>query len=85
MGDSVPWDARHEMDISVEGLLAGDVVKVITATSGDILLQAPADGNFQTTYTMPQPGFARVEVYRSFLAGLPLLPALITNPIYFER
>lgn len=84
MGDSVPWDARHEMQISVEGLLAGDVVKVITATSGDVLLQAPTDGNFQTEYTMQQPGFARVEVYRAFLPGLPMLPALITNPIYFE-
>jgi hypothetical protein len=84
MGDSVPWDVKHEMHIAIEGLLAGDVVKVITANSGDMVLQAPTDGDYQAVYTMQQPGFARVEVYRSFLPGLPMLPALITNPIYFE-
>jgi hypothetical protein len=33
---------------------------------------------------MPRPGFARVEVLRSFLPGVPMLPALISNPIYFD-
>ncbi len=84
MGDSVPWDARREMHIAIEDLLAGDVVKVITANGGDLLLQAPTDGDYQASYTMKQPGFARVEVYRAFLPGLPMLPALITNPIYFD-
>jgi hypothetical protein len=84
LGDSVPWADVKEMNISVDGLLAGDVVKVITAASGDVLLQAPADGSFEAVYSMPQPGFARVEVYRAFLPGLPMLPALVSNPVYFD-
>jgi hypothetical protein len=38
----------------------------------------------QGNYSIPAPGFARIEILRSFLPGLPLLPALISNPIYFE-
>jgi hypothetical protein len=33
---------------------------------------------------MQAAGFARVEILRKFLPGLPLLPALISNPIYFD-
>jgi hypothetical protein len=33
---------------------------------------------------MSAPGFARVEVARAFLPGLPMLPALLSNPIYFK-
>ncbi len=84
LGDSVNWESQKEMHIAVDGLLAGDVVKVVTAQGGDVLVQAPTAGAFDTHYTMPQPGFARIEIYRSFLPGLPMLPALISNPIYFE-
>jgi len=84
LGDSVPWAAVKEMQIEVNGLLACDVVKVISAASGEVILQAPTDGSFEAVYIMPQPGFARVEIYRAFLPGLPMLPALISNPIYFD-
>lgn len=83
LGDSVSWKTTQEMHITLEGLLSGDVAKVITVQGDELLLQAPTNGSFQTTYKMPQPGFARVEVYRAFLPGLPMLPALISNPIYF--
>jgi len=33
---------------------------------------------------MPAPGFARVEILREFMPDLPPLPALISNPIYFD-
>ncbi len=36
-------------------------------------------------YTMEAAGFARIEILRGFLPGLPLLPALISNPIYFDE
>lgn len=84
LGDSVPWEEVREMHIAVDDLQAGDVIKVITVSSGDVLLQAPAAGSFEGIHTMPQPGFARVEVYRAFLPGLPMLPALISNPVYFD-
>jgi len=83
-GDSVPWPEIQELQISVEGLLAGDVVQVVTARQSISILEAPAAGSFHTCYRMEEAGFARIEILRSFLPGLPRLPALVSNPIYFE-
>jgi hypothetical protein len=83
MGDTVRWDEVKDLQITVNGLLAGDVVRVVTGSQSTPLLSAPASGRFQAAYTMDAPGFARVEILRSFLPGLPMLPALISNPIYF--
>jgi hypothetical protein len=33
---------------------------------------------------MDRAGFARIEILRSFVPELPLLPALISNPLYFD-
>ncbi len=84
LGDSVRWSETQEMTIDLDGLQAGDVVRVVTGQSSTPLLEAPAPGRFCTTYRMQAPGFARVEVLRAFLPGLPLLPALLSNPVYFE-
>ncbi len=85
LGDSVPWSLVKELHFKVEGLLPGDVVRVVTGQGAAPVLQAPSAGNFAGTFVMEAPGFARVEVLRGFLPGLPLLPALISNPIYFDN
>ncbi len=82
-GDSVPFPDVKEIAIKVDGLLAGDVLQVTSASDSTTLLKAGADGKFEGTYTMEAPGFARVEILRGFIPGVPLLPALISNPIYF--
>ncbi len=84
VGDSVPWSQNKSMNIIAGGLLAGDVVKVVTGDSSDVLLKAPADGRLEIEFTIQSPGFARVEILRAFLPGLPMLPALLSNPIYFD-
>ena len=84
MGDTVPWDAVQELEFTLDGLKAGDVVRVVTGDKSELVLQAPAPGRFQGRYQLEAPGFARLEVLRSFLPGVPMLPALISNPIYFE-
>jgi hypothetical protein len=84
LGDSVPWSEVKELHIAADGLLAGDILRVVTAHSSEPILQAPSTGRFSTAYAMQAPGFARIEILRSFLPGLPMLPALISNPIYFE-
>ncbi len=84
MGDSVPFSQVREMQITASGLLPGDVVRVVTAQGSASLLEAKTSGRLQTTFKMEAAGFARVEVLRSFVPGLPLLPALLSNPIYFE-
>ncbi len=84
MGDNVDFSKVKQFEFMVSGLVAGDVVQVVGAHGNSILLKAETDGNMRGIYTMDAPGFARLEVLRSFLPGLPLLPALISNPIYFD-
>ncbi len=83
MGDSLPFDRERTVQIEAHGLQAGDVLQVVTATDSTPLLTAGSAGSFQGEYTLETPGFVRVEILRSFVPGLPLLPALISNPIYF--
>jgi hypothetical protein len=84
MGDSVPFQEVKEIQINMRGLLAGDVVQVVTNAGSKPLLKAETPGSLETVYPMEAPGFAFVMVLRSFVPGLPLLPALVSNPIYFE-
>jgi len=84
MGDSLPFTANASLMIKMDHLQAGDVVSVVTASRSDVIFKAPADGKAELIYPINTRGFARVEVLRSFLPGIPPLPALITNPIYFD-
>ncbi len=84
MGDSVPYSAVKELQIAAGGLLAGDVLQVVTVSERTGIFKAETDGKFEGTYRMQSPGFAYVMILRSFIPGLPLLPALISNPIYFD-
>ena len=84
MGDSVPFPDVKEIQITARRLSSGDIVQVVTNQGSTDLVTAPAPGDMQGTFTMEAPGFARVVILRSFLPGLPMLPALISNPMYFE-
>jgi hypothetical protein len=84
LGDVTSLEMCKRIDIHIEGLLPGDEIKMLCASSNQTLLVAPAVGDAHLTYEMSAPGFARLEIWRAFLPGLPLLPALISNPIYFE-
>jgi hypothetical protein len=83
-GDSVPFSKVKEIQITASGLVAGDVLQVVTARGSTPILEAKTDGKFQGVYTLNAAGFARIEILRGFLPGLPLLPALISNPIFFD-
>lgn len=83
-GDSVRFSTIQSVDIAARGLLAGDVVQVITAQGRTTIVKAEHPGRLQTSFVMPAPGFARAEILRSFIPGLPLLPAAISNPVYFD-
>ncbi|MAT45298.1 MAG: hypothetical protein CL609_23460 [Anaerolineaceae bacterium] len=84
MGDSIDWSKDSEMKIEVDKLLAGDVIRLITAQESQPVWKAEKNGRFEMTIPVEQPGFIRLEILRAFLPGLPLLPALISNPIYFD-
>jgi hypothetical protein len=57
---------------------------VITSNGSTSVFKAEEAGELRGDYPMEAPGFAFIQVLRSFLPGLPLLPALISNPIYFD-
>jgi hypothetical protein len=84
LGDSLPWQAGLNLELGLNGLLQGDVIRLVTQAETLTVLQAPANGSAELTLPVTGPGFARVEVLRAFLPGLPFLPALISNPIYFD-
>jgi len=84
LGDSTPWSPDSRLDIKLEGLLPGDVLKLITAEGTRELFTSPATGAFEGSFKVEKPGFARVELWQSFGGMLPLLPALVSNPIWFE-
>jgi hypothetical protein len=84
MGDSVPFESVREIELEVVGLQAGDVLQVVTNNGSTPFFEARENGKFHGAYPLDAPGFARIEVLRGFAPGLPLLPALISNPIYFD-
>ena len=84
MGDSVNWQELNEVQIHAQGLLAGDVLRVATGQETEVLFSAPSDGDVSLTYALEAPGFVRAEILRAFLPGLPMLPASISNPIFFD-
>ena len=79
-----PWRAGMEAQLHAISLETGDQIRLIDQDGDRILLTAPASGDWQTIIPVEKPGYIRVEVWRSFYAGLPMLPALITNPIWFD-
>jgi hypothetical protein len=83
-GDSVAFSRIREIQISAGGLQAGDLLQVVTAGGSHPILKAETAGNLQASFTMEAAGFARIEILRSFVPGIPQLPALISNPIYFD-
>ncbi len=85
MRDTLPWSQGAQLKSHVTGLLRGDVLRVVTGQGSENQFEAPANGSYQGEYSVSAPGFARVEILRAFLPELPLLPALITNPIYFDQ
>jgi hypothetical protein len=84
LGDSVPFSSVKKIQISANGLQAGDVIQAITAEGSASILQAKTAGNMKGIYTMDAPGFAYIMILRNFIPGVPALPALISNPIYFD-
>jgi hypothetical protein len=84
MGDSVSWREQKDAEIKAQGLLAGDVLRVATGYGTHELFRAPSDGDVTLIHHMEAPGFVRCEILRSFLPGVPVLPALISNPMYFD-
>ena len=85
MGDSLVFEESQFVNLDVEGLQRDDVLKVVTPEDIVDLFTAPRGGDYHCEVPVAAPGFMRVEIWRTFLPGIPPLPALFSNPIYFDR
>ena len=84
-GDSLRWREGLEARLHAFGLEAGDQVKLIDQDGERTLFSAPSQGTWQAAQPVSKPGYIRLEIWRTFFPGLPMLPALVTNPIWFEK
>jgi hypothetical protein len=85
MGDSLVFEEGQVVSLDFQGLQQGDVIKLISPDDIVDIFTAPMAGVYQCEVPVPGPGFVRVEIWRTFLPGIPPLPALVSNPIYFDR
>ncbi|MDD2440620.1 MAG: CehA/McbA family metallohydrolase [Eubacteriales bacterium] len=85
LGDTVAWNRDCRLDLYVERLQAGDSVRLIGPESVLATWQAEHAGSLKTSFAVTGPGFVRAEIHRAFAREVPVLPALVSNPIYFDR
>lgn len=83
-GDVLPWHPGQEVLIEASGLEAGDQIRLIDQDGDKTLLTSPEDGEWQLAIPVEKPGYLRFEIWRTFFPGLPTVPALVTNPIWFD-
>ena len=83
-GSSLDW--REGMQASLKGvaLEKGDVIRLVTREGSQDILTAPEKGDFETLLPVTAPGYWRLEIWRTFFSFLPPMPALVTNPIWFD-
>ncbi|MBB6733746.1 CehA/McbA family metallohydrolase [Cohnella sp. CBP 2801] len=87
-GDVYPAERlREPIRLWLDGLHAGDVVKLIGAEGVASERTAAEDGELaleEEAAAAGSSGFVRAEVWRFFGEAGTMLPAAVSNPIYFE-
>ena len=84
LGDSLPWRQGLQFNLRLEGLLAGDELRLVGKTSSQTLFKAQKSGILEMETSVQEPGFLRLELWRSLYSGISALPLLISNPIWFD-
>lgn len=85
VGDTVRFAEHVDLSIQAWRVQKDDQVRLITAAGVVATWTAGEQGRLDARYRVESSGFARLEIHRVFVPGLPALPALVSNPIYFER
>ncbi len=84
-GASLAWREGMQASLKALALEKGDIIRLITQEGAKDIFTAPEKGDFETSLPVTNPGYWRLEVWRTFYSFLPPMPALITNPIWFDR
>ena len=84
LGGSLPWREGLILSLRLEGLQAGDELHLVGKSSSQTIFKVQKSGSLQMETTVSEPGFLRLELWRTLYAGIPALPLLISNPIWFD-
>ena len=84
LGDSMVWHEGLNLSLHLEGLQAGDEVHLVGKTSSQTMYKAQKSGTLELEVPVLEAGFLRLELWRTLYAGIPALPLLISNPIWFD-
>lgn len=84
LGESQPWFENSHFIFRINDLKTGDIVRVVSRDVQTTVYEATGDGDFQMTFPVNEAGFYRLEVLRAFSPDIPRLPALLSNPVYFD-
>jgi hypothetical protein len=83
LGDSLPWREGLKLSLRLDGLYAGDEVRLVGKTISQTVFKAQKSGLLELETPVLEAGFLRLELWRTLYAGVPALPLLISNPIWF--
>jgi hypothetical protein len=83
-GESVRWKEGLKVLLKVQSLEADDQVLLIDQDSTRTVFTSSAKGNLEMEIPILKPGFIRLEIWRDFHPMTSIMPALITNPIWFD-
>ncbi len=83
LGDAVP--AGAELELSFFDLRGGDVIKLISDREEETVTCGPDVTELQLHRKFENCLFCRFEIHRSYEKGLPQMPAMLSNPVYFEK
>jgi len=83
-GASLAWREGMQASLKALALEKGDIIRLITQEGAKDIFTAPEKGDFETSLPVTGPSYWRLEVSRTFYSFLPPMPALITNPIWFD-
>jgi len=84
LGDSLPFREGLKLSLRLEGLQTGDEVRLVDKTRSQTLFKVQKSGTLEMEPPVQEAGFLRLELWRTLYAGLPALPLLISNPIWFD-
>jgi hypothetical protein len=84
LGDSLPWRPGLQLSLRLEGLREGDEMRMLGKSNSQTLFKAQKSGTLEMETPVQEAGFLRLELWRTLYAGLPALPLLISNPIWFD-
>jgi hypothetical protein len=83
LGDSLPWREGLKLSLRLDGLYAGDEVRLVGKTISQTVFKAQKSGLLELETPVLEAGFLRLELWRTLYADVPALPLLISNPIWF--